>query len=152
VLSSGTLLDPGGRRRDPPWWDHQRHSLVALRKAIDRFLNTLPISNGEIVADIGCGKRPYEPLIRARGFDYIACDLITPADIVIVPGERIAIEDASVAGVVSFQVLEHVWDLDWYLGECRRILKPGGGFSCRLTASGSTTRILQTSGAGRGLA
>jgi SAM-dependent methyltransferase len=28
--------------------------------------------------------------------------------------------------VVSFQVLEHVWDLDWYLGECWRILRPGG--------------------------
>src|SRR5262249_46064918 len=23
-------------------------------------------------------------------------------------------------------VLEHVWDLDWYLGECHRLLEPGG--------------------------
>ena len=26
----------------------------------------------------------------------------------------------------SFQVLEDVWDLDWYSGECLRVLKPGG--------------------------
>jgi hypothetical protein len=28
--------------------------------------------------------------------------------------------------VLSNQVLEHVWNLDWYLGECRRLLKPRG--------------------------
>lgn len=27
---------------------------------------------------------------------------------------------------MSFQVLEHVWDLDWYLGEALRLLTPGG--------------------------
>ena len=34
--------------------------------------------------------------------------------------------DNSADGVVSFQVLEHVWDLDLYLGDCLRVLKPGG--------------------------
>jgi SAM-dependent methyltransferase len=28
--------------------------------------------------------------------------------------------------VVSFQVLEHVWDIDWYLSECHRVLRPVG--------------------------
>jgi SAM-dependent methyltransferase len=42
------------------------------------------------------------------------------------PGKPLDIPDGSVDGVVSFQVLEHVWDIDWYLRECRRILKPGG--------------------------
>ena len=28
--------------------------------------------------------------------------------------------------IVSFQVLEHVWDLDWYFSEIRRLLAPGG--------------------------
>ena len=40
--------------------------------------------------------------------------------------ERVDLPDDYADGVVSFQVLEHVWDLDWYLGECHRILKPGG--------------------------
>jgi SAM-dependent methyltransferase len=35
-------------------------------------------------------------------------------------------EDASATGVVSFQVLEHVWDINWYLRECCRLLRPGG--------------------------
>ena len=42
------------------------------------------------------------------------------------PGRRLDAADGAAAGVVSFQVLEHVWDLDWYLGECRRLLEPGG--------------------------
>jgi SAM-dependent methyltransferase len=38
----------------------------------------------------------------------------------------VPLADACADGVVSFQVLEHVADLDWYLGECFRLLKPGG--------------------------
>jgi len=42
------------------------------------------------------------------------------------PGRPADLPGESADGVVSFQVLEHVWDLDWYLGECHRVLKPGG--------------------------
>jgi len=115
------------RRRDPPWWDHQRHPLVALRRCIEGMLREhVAPGQGERVFDLGCGDRPYEPLIRSKGFDYVACDLEGPADLVIAPGRAIDSGDATAAGVVSFQVLEHVWDLDWYLGECRRLLVPGG--------------------------
>jgi SAM-dependent methyltransferase len=48
------------------------------------------------------------------------------AEVRVQPGRPIDLPDASADGVVSFQVLEHVWDLDWYLGECRRLLRPGG--------------------------
>ncbi len=29
-------------------------------------------------------------------------------------------------GLSRFRVLEHVWDIDWYLRECHRLLVPGG--------------------------
>jgi len=117
----------GERRREPAWWDHQRPILVALRRCIEDVLNGYVGKSGRgRVFDLGCGDRPYEPLIRARGFDYVGCDLEGKADIFINPGEPIATGDASATGVVSFQVLEHVWDIDWYLGECRRLLVPGG--------------------------
>ena len=47
-------------------------------------------------------------------------------DVTLVPGHEIDILSSSADWVVSFQVLEHVWDLDWYLGECRRVLKSDG--------------------------
>ncbi len=86
----------------------------------------IPRGTGQRVFDFGCGDRPYEPLVRARGYDYVGCDLDSGAEVVITPGRPVDVADGAAAGVVSFQVLEHVWDLDWYLGECRRLLSPGG--------------------------
>src|SRR5262245_58176243 len=117
----------GRRRLDPPWWDHQRMPLVALRRCIEQSLDEVrPTAEGRCVLDLGCGDRPYEQLIRASGFDYIGADLDGDPDILIRPGVPIARHDESCAGVVSFQVLEHVWDIDWYLRECHRVLAPGG--------------------------
>ena len=76
--------------------------------------------------DIGCGDRPYESIFLAHHCEYTSCDLEGDVDVLIKPGEPIALSDSTFDGVVSFQVLEHVWDIDWYLGECCRLLKPGG--------------------------
>ena len=122
------MREPGGaRRRSPAWWDHQRHTLVALRRSIeDVIASHLPPTRGERVVDLGCGDRPYEPLFLARECQYVPCDLDGVDVVRMEPGRRLPLEDGSADGVVSFQVLEHVWDLDWYLGEAHRLLKPGG--------------------------
>src|SRR4051812_45278553 len=117
----------GTRRYDPPWWDHQRQPLVGLRRGITALLGPrLRTAAGGSIIDLGCGDRPYELLIRGHGFDYIACDIDDHGDVLIVPGAPVPLPSGSAAGVLSFQVLEHVWDLDWYLGECLRLLAPGG--------------------------
>src|SRR5689334_5051498 len=115
-------------RLNPPWTDHQRHPLIALRRAVESALDTRVAAHGRSlrVVDFGSGDAPYKPLFEQRGIDYITADLDGDTDVRIVPGQPLAIEDCSVDGVVSFQVLEHVWDLQWYLSEARRILKPGG--------------------------
>jgi SAM-dependent methyltransferase len=101
--------------------------LAALRRCIEQTLASLqPVGDTKAVLDFGCGDRPYEPLIRARGFEYIAADLDGNPEILVRPGAPLGRSDASCAGVVSFQVLEHVWDIDWYLEECRRVIVPGG--------------------------
>jgi SAM-dependent methyltransferase len=127
TMSSIVSQHQGGKRLYPAVWDHQWHHLVYLRRSLEKILHhhIMP-TEGERVVDVGCGDRPYEPLFRNQGCEYIACDLQGNVDIRLEPGQPIALPDASVDGVVSFQVLEHVWDLDWYLGECHRILKPGG--------------------------
>jgi SAM-dependent methyltransferase len=38
------------------------------------------------------------------------------------------VADASLATVVSLQVIEHVWDHRQFLAECRRVLRRGGGW------------------------
>jgi SAM-dependent methyltransferase len=116
------------KRLHPRFWrDHDWYSLLRLRQGIEATLaeNEL-LDAGGVVVDLGCGDRPYAPLFRKANVKYIACDIDGEVDVRITPGERIPLDDASADIVVSFQVLEHVWDLDWYLGECRRLLRPGG--------------------------
>jgi SAM-dependent methyltransferase len=116
------------RRRQPPWWDHQWHPLRTLARALTGAASTrLPQLRGGNVVDLGCGDAPYESLLREFGAEhYVRCDLEGPVDVVIAPGQPVPLPSASADLVVSFQVLEHVWDLYWYLGEARRLLKPDG--------------------------
>jgi SAM-dependent methyltransferase len=114
-------------RANPSWWDHQRHSLVRLRHQIEKELDSLQRPDrGELAVDMGCGDMPYRQILEARGFRYIGCDIDHAAPVNITPGQPIPLNDRSARLVVSFQVLEHVWDLAWYLGECRRILRGDG--------------------------
>ena len=39
---------------------------------------------------------------------------------------ELPLADASVDVVVNFQVIEHLWDQPQFVGECRRVLRPGG--------------------------
>lgn len=82
---------------------------------------------GMQVVDFGCGDAPYRPLFTGIGARYLACDLPgSGAECIFEPGQRVPVDDAGADGVVSFQVLEHVWELAWYLQEAHRMLKPDG--------------------------
>jgi SAM-dependent methyltransferase len=117
----------GDRRREPRIWrDHDWYVMRPLREAIERLLDRAQLQSGQRVIDFGCGDRPYAPIIAARGATYVDCDIDGVVDVKIEPGKPLALPDNSADGIVSFQVLEHVWDLDLYLGDCLRVLKPGG--------------------------
>lgn len=117
----------GPRRSDPPVWDHQFYVLRALRRAIERMLVAIAPSPGSRVVDLGCGDRPYEHLLRGRGCAYVPCDLDGPPEVQrIEPGKPLPFAPMTADGVVSFQVLEHVWNVEGYLGEAHRILRKGG--------------------------
>jgi SAM-dependent methyltransferase len=76
--------------------------------------------------DFGCGGSPYRSLF-AGASRYLRADLGGEnLDLTITPREPLALANASVNGVLSTQVLEHVLDVDWYLAECHRVLTPGG--------------------------
>jgi SAM-dependent methyltransferase len=84
-----------------------------------------------VVLDAGCGNRPYEAWL-SRGPDhvtrYVGLDIAAGAavDIVVDPEQPWPIPDASIDGILSTQVLEHVTRLPLTLVEMARILRPGG--------------------------
>lgn len=98
-----------------------------LRRALVELMTAMRVqrSGGEAL-DMGCGDRRYEADVRALGFTYIGADLGDGQDLKIEDGKPLTRAAASCDLVLSTQVLEHVWDVAWYLGECRRVLRPDG--------------------------
>ncbi len=114
-------------RAAPPFTKHDWYTLTRLHRNLQRAARRhLRHRNGQSVLDFGAGNSPYEPLFTRRGLRYVAGDIDDSAPVRIVPGEPLPLADHSMGVVASFQVLEHVWDLDWYLGECRRVLREDG--------------------------
>ncbi|HEX7052600.1 MAG TPA: class I SAM-dependent methyltransferase [Burkholderiales bacterium] len=117
----------GERRANPRLWDLGWHVMRRQAEAIRALLahSSLALS-GAAVLDFGCGERPYERWFAEAGARYSGADIDAAHEVAIRPDGTLAAADASFDLVASFQVLEHVWDLATYLGEARRVLKPGG--------------------------
>jgi SAM-dependent methyltransferase len=111
-----------------PRWSSSRYCVLAgLREALKEAIDD-NVQVGASVLDFGCGDRPYEPLVTARGATYVGVDLPgTPkVDRFVDDKGRIDARDRSVDVVLSTQVLEHVDDPRAYLHEAHRVLQPDG--------------------------
>jgi SAM-dependent methyltransferase len=80
-----------------------------------------------IVLDYGCGTKPYAALF-ANCVQYLSADIPgNPlAEIAYEIGSPLPLPDHSVDAILSTQVLQSVRDPEQYLGECKRVLRPGG--------------------------
>jgi SAM-dependent methyltransferase len=113
-------------------WLVLRRQAEAIRGLLE---NPALALRGARVLDFGCGDRPYEAWFRDAGARYEGADLDGAHEHSIRQDGSLSAESAAFEMVTSFQVLEHVWDLAMYLGEARRVLKPGG--SLLLSTHGS---------------
>jgi SAM-dependent methyltransferase len=101
----------------------------ARRGLRDALSGVLPELRGELL-DVGCGTKPYRELVPATR--YVGLDYDSPvrretgAADVFYAGGRFPLADASFDAVLCTQVLEHVFTPDEFLGEIRRVLRPGG--------------------------
>jgi SAM-dependent methyltransferase len=117
-------------RLNPPRHHSRYYVLTGLRKAL---IEALSVQAGEQAArgqllDYGCGEQPYRPLVEAQGWQYVGADMPPNplADVLVGESGSLPLADASVAVVLSSQVLEHVPNPVAYLQECRRVLCQGG--------------------------
>jgi SAM-dependent methyltransferase len=119
---------PGSIVRDPaltePHYLQHRRLILALASAVERHLHG---ATGQLIVDIGAGKRPYYPLFAEHCGRYVGVDLPgTPGSDVHGATEHLPLKSESCDIVVSTQMLEHAEDPERTLHECQRILKPGG--------------------------
>ena len=92
-----------------------------------------PVAKGRLL-DIGCGRKPYESLF-SNVSEYIGVDIQdsghnhsnSKVD-VYYDGKNLPFNDSSFSNVVSFEVIEHVFDISSFLDEVNRVLKPNGTF------------------------
>jgi SAM-dependent methyltransferase len=114
------------RRKSPRIFDTDWMVLRQMRSDIAAALAPLAKKAGSALVDFGCGSQPYRDLIEAQGLSYSGADLGISADIEIAASGHVSAPDACADIISSFQVLEHVRDLDLYLAEAHRMLRPGG--------------------------
>lgn len=80
--------------------------------------------------DVGCGTKPYQTLFTVD--QYVGLDIDTEVSRAhgvadhLYDGKKFPLEDAAFDSALCNQVLEHVFEPDQFLGEIRRVLKPGG--------------------------
>jgi SAM-dependent methyltransferase len=112
-------------RLRPHWRDMNYLAFADLLELVTAFAAQLPV--GARVFDYGCGGAPYDVLF-SKCSEYVGAD-ITPGPKVKVAVRPDGLTDeppASYDALLSTQVLEHAPDPDAYLGEVRRLLRPGG--------------------------
>ena len=115
------------RRAAPRPWHADGYVLSALNAAISAALADPALGlRGARVLDYGCGSRPYEPWFAAAGARYEGADIEGSPEVAVRADGTLAAADGGYDGVASFQVLEHVWDVDTYLREAHRVLKRDG--------------------------
>lgn len=101
----------------------------ARRELFSAVRDLAPRLDGRVL-DVGCGNRPYEPLVKAS--EYVGLELDTPenraskdAD-AFYDGRSFPFPDRSFDAVICNQVLEHVFEPVPFVGEIARVLKDGG--------------------------
>ena len=117
---------PSDLRAAPPW-HRLAYIIKALPAGLQPLANELQVPPDGRVLDYGCADAPYRRLFPPS-VDYVGADLPgnPVASVEIGADGTVPVASESFDAVLSTQVLEHVEDPDLYLGECWRVLRPGG--------------------------
>lgn len=110
--------------------DESSHHYIVLSFLTAWLENrAVPVARGRML-DYGSGGQPYRALFEPVVEAYVTADVaaygsLVP-DVLIEPNRPLPLQAGSFDTILSSQTLEHVPDPVFYLGECARLLAPGG--------------------------
>lgn len=118
---------PGASRRDPPRSDPLYLVFRPLADQIRDQMHRFGARRDLRVLDVGCGAKPFFPLIAPWAESYRGLDAAPGPNVDDVGrAERLPYPDEEFDLVLCTQVLEHVGDPDAVVSELRRVVKPAG--------------------------
>ncbi|WP_411726932.1 class I SAM-dependent methyltransferase [Methyloglobulus sp.] len=108
--------------------DHPHYIVLSL---IGTWLQDVALNEAQgVMLDYGCGGQPYKSFFMPKLSRYIGADVAAAEgvslDIEIEPCQALPLDAASIDTLLSTQALEHLDDVEFYLGECARLVRPGG--------------------------
>jgi 2-polyprenyl-3-methyl-5-hydroxy-6-metoxy-1,4-benzoquinol methylase len=131
-----------------------RINLGNLQVNLDFIKETGLINPNKKVLELGCGSGQLASVLCKQGASMIASDIAQTAidharklhpevDFRTHSAEALPYEDGSFDIVMSFDVLEHLPNVDQHLREVRRVLKPGGHYLLQ-TPNKASNAIFET--------
>jgi SAM-dependent methyltransferase len=114
-----------------------------------QFVSELP--EAEHALDLGCGDGRLTGLLRAGtvtaadtsdiALRRAAARLPDAEDVLVAPDEPLPFVDGEFELVLCTETIEHVRDVQLFLSEVRRVLRPGGGLALTTPAHGRWTAL-----------
>ncbi|MEX0643720.1 MAG: class I SAM-dependent methyltransferase [Parvularculaceae bacterium] len=108
--------------------------LYIIRRGLFKAISRLAPEIAGDILDVGCGSKPYESLFT-KAQSYVGVDIENSGHShkdskidVYYDGKTLPFPNDHFDAVVSFETLEHVFNVDEVILEIRRVLKPGGRF------------------------
>ncbi len=101
----------------------------ALRDSRELFSAAQPwMRRGARLLDLGCGPRDQAGPAGHYGLEYAGVDFDSPAADLLADGHALPFRAGTFDAVLSYAVLEHLYNPFVALGEVARVLRPGGVF------------------------
>jgi SAM-dependent methyltransferase len=114
----------------PTWLGVLTNHVFLSRFYLYKKIKILSKNINGVVLDLGCGEKPYQNLFTSK--EYIGLEIrdanLNKEDVNLYyyDGKKIPFEDDTFDSVVSFEVFEHIFDIDNTIVEIKRVLKDKG--------------------------